>query len=245
MMADANLRISFVIPAHNEEQALPATLAGIQQAAQALGLKYEIIVVADSCSDRTVELARAAGGRVLEVKHRQIAATRNSGGRAAEAPYLFFIDADTQVRADVLQGALRALENGAAAGGALVKLDEPLAWWGKLMVLFWIVLALALNTAGGCFLFCRREAFAQTGGFPENLYAAEELIFVRRMKRVGRFVLLKKRIVSSGRKVRTYSFMEMVRFLMSMLFAGPRGVMSREKLDYFYTRRTDPKGGRF
>ncbi len=55
--------VSVLIPAHNEEASLPATLASLQ--AQSLR-PARVIVVADNCTDRTVEIARAAGVEVFE-----------------------------------------------------------------------------------------------------------------------------------------------------------------------------------
>ncbi len=73
--------ISFVVPAFNEERLLPATLEAIHVAGQATGTDYEVIVVDDESSDGTADLAAAAGARVVHVRHRQIAATRNAGAR--------------------------------------------------------------------------------------------------------------------------------------------------------------------
>ena len=75
----AQRMISFVVPAHNEQACLPATLTAIHSSARTLGLKYEIIVVDDASTDRTAAIARDHQARVVSVNHRQIAATRNAG----------------------------------------------------------------------------------------------------------------------------------------------------------------------
>ncbi|MAI66710.1 MAG: hypothetical protein CMJ26_02390, partial [Phycisphaerae bacterium] len=49
------MKISFVIPAWNEEKLLGATIKSIQQSAQAYDL--EIIVADDASDDRTAEIA--------------------------------------------------------------------------------------------------------------------------------------------------------------------------------------------
>ncbi len=56
--------LSFIIPAHNEEQHLPATLAAIRASAEATGQPYEIVVVDDSSTDRTAEIALNAAVRL-------------------------------------------------------------------------------------------------------------------------------------------------------------------------------------
>ncbi len=55
--------VTVLIPAHNEEAALPAALASL---AEQTRRPDRILVVADNCTDRTVEVARAAGAAVME-----------------------------------------------------------------------------------------------------------------------------------------------------------------------------------
>src|SRR6478672_1691757 len=88
---------SFIIPAYNEEQLLGRTLAALTAAARALGQPFEIVVVDDASTDRTAAIAREHGARVVPVRHRQIAATRNAGARSANGEMFVFIDADTVV----------------------------------------------------------------------------------------------------------------------------------------------------
>src|SRR5262249_19752039 len=58
------LRISVLIPAHNEELVLGATLESLN--AQDYPGAFEIVVVADNCTDRTAAVALAGGALVLE-----------------------------------------------------------------------------------------------------------------------------------------------------------------------------------
>src|SRR6185503_16812179 len=100
--------ISFVVPAHNEEACLGRTLRAIHDSTHEIGQPYEIIVADDASTDATGEIAREHGAKVVQVNHRQIAATRNSGARAASGERIFFVDADTVINARVLAAALRA-----------------------------------------------------------------------------------------------------------------------------------------
>src|SRR5438445_9468244 len=114
--------ISFVVPAHNEQACLGRTLQAIDESARVVGHPYEIIVVNDASTDATAEVARQHNATVLPVNHRQIAATRNSGGRAARGDQLFFVDADTTINPRTVASALRCMDKGAAGGGAVVSL---------------------------------------------------------------------------------------------------------------------------
>ena len=93
------MSISFIIPAYDEERLLGRTLQAIDRAAQGLGEPIEVIVVDDGSTDRTAAIARENGARVVSVRCRQIAATRNAGAREANADLLVFVDADTLVTA--------------------------------------------------------------------------------------------------------------------------------------------------
>jgi glycosyltransferase involved in cell wall biosynthesis len=62
---------------------LGATLEALHSAGKALNEPYELIVADDASTDRTTVVAEYHGARVIRVAHRQIAATRNSGARAA------------------------------------------------------------------------------------------------------------------------------------------------------------------
>ena len=75
--------ISFIIPAYNEQANIGRTLQALHQAVQSLDTAYEMLVVDDASTDRTASLAAAGGARVLTVRKRHIAATRNAGAHAA------------------------------------------------------------------------------------------------------------------------------------------------------------------
>jgi glycosyltransferase involved in cell wall biosynthesis len=221
--------ISFVIPAHNEAALLGRTLAALHESARAAGEPYEVIVVDDASTDGTGPLAREHGAQVLAVNFRRIAATRNAGARAAAGELLFFVDADTTVTARAVRAAVRALRGGAVGGGAAVRFDGPVPLYAAILerVVLPVLLPL-LRMAPGCFLFCTRRAYLAAGGFDEALAWSEEVAFGNRLKRQGRFVILRERVITSGRKVRAYSAWELLR--VGVRLACGR----REGLDYWY-----------
>lgn len=115
--------MSFVIPAHDEEAVLGATLETLFASAREVGRPFEVVVVDDASTDRTVEIARRHGARTVSVGHRQIALARNSGALAARGDVLVFVDADTQVSPAPIRSALLAIQSGAIGGGALTRFD--------------------------------------------------------------------------------------------------------------------------
>jgi len=229
--------LSFIVPAHNEAAGIVATLRAIAAAAPAAGQAHEIVVVDDASSDATAALARAEGARVVPVACRQIAAARNAGARAATGDVFVFVDADTLIGADVVAGLSRAIAAGAAGGGAAVRFDEPTPRWVRLVLPASIWLARQLRITGGCFLFCSRRAFEAVGGFDESLFAAEEIRLCRALRTQGEVMILRASVLTSGRKLRTYSGWELLRALARIASAGRDGVRDRSRLGLWYDPR--------
>jgi len=234
--------VSFIIPAYNEARLLGKTLSAIEKAARALRLPFEVIVVDDASSDRTSEVARAHGARVVSVSCRQIAATRNAGARVAAGKWLVFVDADTIIGEIVLREAIAALTVGAVGGGCVVRFDGRVPRYGRMLIGLVLPLYRALGLAAGCFLFCTRQAFDAVGGFDERLFAAEEAVLSRALRRLGRFVILRATVVTSARKLRAHSGGEVLGTLLRLACHGPKAVRRRDGLELWYgQRRIDPE----
>jgi glycosyltransferase involved in cell wall biosynthesis len=233
--------ISFIIPAYNEELLLPATLAALRAAADASGEPHEIIVVDDASTDRTAAVAQEQGARVVPVSNRQIAATRNSGARAAQGDAFCFVDADTIVNPAVVRAAIQALRDGAVGGGCDFRFDGRLPLWAPLLIAPVRPVYRLARLASGSFLFCTRPAFEAVGGFDETLFAAEEAVMSRALGRQGRFVVLRESVLTSGRKLRSHSMWEVLRALSRIAFRGRSAVRDRRGLELWYgERREDP-----
>ena len=237
--------ISFIVPAHDEARLIAATLEAIHAAADALGERHEVLVVDDASTDRTGAIALQCGARVIRVEHRHIAATRNAGARAAAGELLVFVDADTLIGADVVTGLQRAIGAGAVGGGAAIRFDAPTPRWLDVVLPASTWLARQLRITGGCFLFCRRDAFEAVGGFDETLFAAEEIRLCRALRARGEFVILREAVLTSGRKLRTYSAFELLGAALRIGLAGSAGVRDRSRLGIWYApRRPDRRGSR-
>jgi len=94
-----------VVPAHNEEELLPACLAALRSAAEAAGVPVRLLVVADACTDATAAVAAAGGAEVIRIRARNVGAARAAGmarmlrtaGTDPAATWLATTDADTVV----------------------------------------------------------------------------------------------------------------------------------------------------
>jgi glycosyltransferase involved in cell wall biosynthesis len=235
--------LSFVIPAHNEEQHLGATLTAIDAAAREIGEPFEMIVADDASTDRTSAIAAQAGAQVIYLQNRQIAAARNAGARAAKGDVLFFIDADTLANATAVRASLAELRRGAIGGGCVFRFDGELPVWARILYPLAVVLSRSLKLVGGCFLFCKREAFEEFGGFDERYFAGEEILFIAALKRRGRFAVPRPTVVTSGRKLRAHSFWQIIGEAWRWAIRGPTAYQRRDGLDIWYgVRAADAHG---
>src|SRR5580698_7482579 len=92
------VKISIVVPAFNEERLLGDSLGRINLAANAFqrrGWTTELIVCDNNSTDKTPQIARAAGATVVFEPVNQIARARNRGAEAATGDWLVFVDADS------------------------------------------------------------------------------------------------------------------------------------------------------
>jgi len=230
------VKLSVVVPAYNEEKLLAGTLACIHEAAR--GWSYELIVCDNNSTDRTADIARSAGARVVFEPVNQISRARNAGAAAASGDWLLFIDADCSPSRALFADLRDEIEKGACiGGGCTVRLaGAPPAV--RFSVAAWNALSRTLSWAAGSFFFCEARAFRELGGFSHELYAAEEIDLSRRLKRRGRLVILHRHaLVTSGRKAQLYSWREHLAFLVRMMLSGGRALRRREDCSVWYDGR--------
>ncbi|MFS8136843.1 MAG: glycosyltransferase [Thermomonas sp.] len=229
--------LSIIIPAHDEAALIGATLAALRTAVGTLQLEYEILVVDDASTDGTAAIATAHGARALRVAHRQIAATRNAGAAATVGDRLLFVDADTLVDATLLAAAMAAMDRGVIGGGCRVRLAGQVRWRERVFTAALMHVFRWVKIAPGCFLFCTRAAFDAVGGFDQRWYAGEDVAMSRALAAHGRFEILREPVLTSDRKLRTFSAREHFGLLWRLLRGGRNILRSREGLDLWYDRR--------
>jgi len=240
-------RLSLVIPAYNEERFLSRLLDSVEEAARryARGAACVEVIVADNAStDRTAEIARARGCRVVPVAKRSIAAARNAGGRAARGDIVSFVDADMKIHAGTFDAIEKALASERIVGGATgITLER---WSLGLAVTFAVLLPVVwLTRFDTGVVFCRRSDFEATGGYNEALRAAEDVAFLLALRRVGklqgkRLTRLKHvKAVASTRKFDDHGdwhyLTTMPRFTLGLLFKKPGTLGEIER--YWYDPR--------
>lgn len=219
------MNISIIVPAYNEEKLLAGVLENLKEAARAFegdGWSAELIVCDNNSTDRTAEIARASGAKVVFEPVNQIARARNRGASAATGDWLLFLDADSWPSRELFAEVRRQMvSGGAVGGGAVVQYDERF-WWADFLVGCWNRLSRLMGWAAGSLVYCRAEAFRAVGGFSNELYAAEEIDLSKKLKKWGAARKLRMRIISthalktSARKAKLYTLWDHA----SLLFRG-------------------------
>ena len=197
--------ISIVIPARDEEQHLPSCLDSIIESLDAAELEYEIIVVANRCTDRTVEIAKEHGCIVLKDESKNLAQIRNKGVKESSGEIVATLDADSTVTAGMFTQIKQTMQTGDYVGGGVLIVPERLSLGILLSGCMLLPIALRYRIGGGLFFFNRSD-FDAINGFNEEIFSAEDIDFARRLKAHGNKtarhfkVILRNYIITSCRK---------------------------------------------
>jgi glycosyltransferase involved in cell wall biosynthesis len=174
--------ISIIIPAHNEEDYLAATLNALNRQDYPA---CEIVVVANGCTDRTAEVAQEKCHRLVTLSQKGLGVSRNLGARMATGELLLFLDADTLLEPDALRIVAEQFTERDAGGTLKGQPDSGrfayrLIYWLKNFIHRFVV----RNGSSGV-IICWKKHFMSVGGFDERLELRENSELIRRLKRFG------------------------------------------------------------
>lgn len=235
-------RLSVVVPTWNEERCLPLLCASLGFGAPpARGRRPDELIVADGgSSDRTQELARAAGARVVACA-RGRGAQLACGARAASGELLWFLHADVIVQPGSVEALLAAFEDPAlTACGVRQRIDAPGAIFRCIERAADLRVRLG-RVYGDSGLAVRRAAYESVGGF-RDLPLFEDLDLARRLRARGSIRLVEGALTRvSARRWRAEGALR--RTLVNWLMTGAWALgVAPERLVRYY--RPLPSGDR-
>lgn len=216
-------QVAVVVPVHNEEQHLARALAGIRAAADALqacqsGVGVAIVVVLDTCTDNSLEMAARAAAAdtritLLEVAFRSVGKSRRAGigtllaacplsaGAASRRLWLANTDADSCVPVDWLQRQVALADAGADAVLGSVEPD-PDGMDAEILRRWHARHPFEEDHAHvyGANFGVRASAYELSGGFPRQR-SHEDRALVEKLRRRGFAVTATDsiRVLTSGR----------------------------------------------
>ena len=197
------MKISFVIPAYNEEAILAQCVQSILDEIERTRplfpeLQTEVVVVNNASTDNTKEVAQALGVRVVDEPVKGLVSARNAGFLSTDGDIVANIDADVVL----LEGWLTKIVTRFEADPMLVALSGPFiyydmsAWTRALVKIFYAIGLLThflfKNTLamlqGGNFVI-RRAAMLQAGGFDTSVvFYGEDTDVAKRLSKIGKVV---------------------------------------------------------
>ncbi|MEA2012598.1 MAG: glycosyltransferase [Verrucomicrobiota bacterium] len=237
------MKLSILIPAYNEEILIKRTLESIKKTLYDLKFySFEIIVCDNNSDDATTEIVESSGARVVKEKYNQISKARNTAAKAALGEWFIFIDADTLPTKDLLSQTLENLKSGKiCGGGATVSFDNASpSLFLTLLLMLWNTVSCTLKLAAGSYIYCLREVWEETGGFSEKVYAGEELLFSREMKKWGKkhnknFKIIKGCPVrTSDRKMKWFTLKTHLKQVLILFLPG--SFAKRKNCFFWYSR---------
>lgn len=204
------IKLSIIIPAYNEETQLPACLKSLSK--QKIDVAYEIIVVDNNSTDKTAEIAKKYGVRIIKETKRGVCSARQTGTLKAKGDIVISSDADCLFPNDWLKNIYQTFKENpqaVAVTGPFEYGKKP--FWGRMYSnsLFKIVKYLYLkkniviHTPASNNAF-RKSAWQDIGGYNTNLtQGGDEHDLLKKLKEKGKIIYLpENKIQTSSRRLK-------------------------------------------
>ncbi|HEX4264133.1 MAG TPA: glycosyltransferase [Verrucomicrobiae bacterium] len=176
--------ISIIVPAHNEEDYLGATLDALNRQDYPA---CEIVVVANGCTDRTAQVAQEKCHRLATLEEKGLGISRNLGARLATGELLIFLDADTILGPDALRTIGEQFTEHHAGGTIKGQPDSERFAYRLIYGLKNFIHRFVVRNGSSGVIICWKKHFASVGGFDERLELRENSELIRRLKRFGSY----------------------------------------------------------
>jgi len=211
---------SVIIPTFQEERYIKSTLLSLMEAKRyesLRGTEMEVIVV-DSGSDKTEEIARSLIDKVYRLEEGGISKARNFGALKSCGEVLIFLDADLIVPKDFFEKVSSTFERPEVVGATCANFPANPSIFEKIFFTIynlatrfclWLPPTRLKIQARGEFLAVRREAFLRMNGFNENLSCAEDGELSYRLSKIGKIRFIKDlEVLESGRRIRKWGVLK-------------------------------------
>ena len=176
------LKISVIIPAHNEESYIGPTLQRLKQQQYH---HFETIVVANGCTDRTAEEAVGLCDRLVVLSNKSLGVARNLGARLARGHLLVFLDADTWLEPSALSLIAKSFTPDCAAGTVKGAPDGKRLSYRLIYATKNLLHSSTLHAGSSGVILCWKRDFMAIHGFDEGLQVRENSELMRRLLKFG------------------------------------------------------------
>lgn len=215
-MSKADIEVSVVIPAYNEEKYIENCLFSLLKSEQKTRVSYEVIVVDNNCSDATVDIAKKfAAGMNLRIVHEKRPGRGVARARGFEESFgkiILSADSDTVFYPLWIETLTKALTGDIVAVTTSCKvadLSPTTNWLFNLiqpasMVLYRVFLG--HYWLSGFSFGILKSIYEKSGGFDKELQAQEDIDLSFRVAKLGRIRFINKPVTFSGRRFKNNLF---------------------------------------
>jgi rSAM/selenodomain-associated transferase 2 len=190
------MKISIVIPTYNEGSCIGTLLSYLQQN---IDQSVQEIIISDGGSkDDTAAVAKRNGAKLAVSPTKGRAAQMNYGASLATGDVLYFLHADTYPPKDFIRQIAYSCKQGFESGCFRLQFDHK-HWFLKANCWF---TRFDINSFrfGDQSLFVTKKLFERAGVYNEKLIVLEDQEIIARIKKHGRFKVLKGSVTTSSRK---------------------------------------------
>ena len=238
--------LSIIIPALDEARYLEPLIKSIKN--QSFKEKYEIIVADGGSKDKTIEIAKNYGCKIIHGG--SPAKGRNEGAKVAKGELLFFIDTDSTLPLNFFSKLIKEFEKrkldlasfqvypkGNLIDKILYSIYNFFAWITQKFLPY------ATQT-----ILIKKEIHQKIGGFDEEITIGEDHTYVREGARYGKFGFLSKvpPVLTSARRFnREGRFKVYSIFLLAGLYMLLFGKFKSNIFKYHNSREKLPRSKKY
>lgn len=174
--------VSVVITTKNEEAVIERLLRSLK--AQTYK-NNEIIVVDNNSSDKTKKIAEKFTSRVFNLGPER-SVQRNFGAKVSKGEFVLFLDADMELKSDVLEQCVQAVKVSSKIGGVIIP-EESVAsnYWEKVKAFERSFYNLEGDETTDAARFFRKQAFLKVKGYDESITGPEDWDMPESVKSAG------------------------------------------------------------
>jgi len=206
------MKLSFVIPTLNEEKHIRDCISVIKSQDS----RAEVVIADGKSKDKTVEIAKSLGAKVVVEEPTGAGSARNAGARIASGEVLCFIDADTLLKKNWVGRVNNIFSDKrvVAASGPIFPCDgnivDKVLYGLAMRFLPLITLPFNFYQFQGPNMVFRKSAFDEMGGFREKLQALEDNEIGNRARGYGKVVWDDRlRVAADTRRFRRNGYVNM------------------------------------
>ncbi|MGL4668976.1 MAG: MJ1255/VC2487 family glycosyltransferase [Methanobacteriaceae archaeon] len=205
------MKLSIIIPTYNEEEYLPKLLDSIVSQDFT---NYEIIVADASSKDKTVEIAKSYGCKVVEGGMPGVG--RNKGAEVASGKIFLFLDSDLVLTENYLSNTINEFEKKELGIGITQMIPSS----GKLIDrllhslanYFMIAVENIKPHGAGCYgLISKADLHQKVKGFDETLSFGEDTDYIERIAKISKFKVVRSgKLIVSTRRIEEQGLLKLI-----------------------------------